>query len=97
MVSGQEPVKSDGHTSEEPAARRWKSGEAAEAAAGQRPGLPGMWDSWASLPAGQRTETAEIEPGECVLVQDCEVCCQPWTVRVQMDPNGAITVSVERD
>jgi hypothetical protein len=42
---------------------------------------------------GNHEETSR----ESVLVQDCEVCCRPWTVRVQKDPNGAITVSAERD
>ena len=42
-------------------------------------------------------EPADFEPGENVLVQDCEVCCRPWTVRIQMDPNGATTVSADRD
>jgi len=48
-------------------------------------------------PGSVEIEPADFEPGEYVLVQDCEVCCRPWTVRVQMDPNGAITVSAERD
>jgi hypothetical protein len=30
------------------------------------------------------------------LVQDCEVCCQPWRVRVSSDADGRI-VSVTRD
>jgi Cysteine-rich CPXCG len=42
-------------------------------------------------------EPADFEPGESVLVQDCEVCCRPWTVRVQRDPSGAIMVSADRD
>ena len=48
-------------------------------------------------PGGVEIEAADFEPGEYVLVQDCEVCCRPWTVRVQKDANGAITVSAERD
>ena len=48
-------------------------------------------------PGGVEIEPADFGPGEYVLVQDCEVCCRPWTVRVQRDPNGAITVSAERD
>ena len=48
-------------------------------------------------PGGVEIEPADFEPGESVLVQDCEVCCRPWTVRVQRDPDGAITVSAERD
>jgi len=42
-------------------------------------------------------EPADFEPGENVLVQDCEVLLPARTVRVQMDPKGAITVSADRD
>lgn len=42
-------------------------------------------------------EPADFEPGEQVLVQDCEICCRPWSVRVQTESSGAITVSAERD
>ena len=28
-------------------------------------------------------------------VQDCEVCCQPWLVRVQLDGRGNASVSVK--
>ena len=27
-------------------------------------------------------------------VQDCEVCCRPWSVRVQVDGEGYASVSV---
>jgi len=27
-------------------------------------------------------------------VEDCEVCCQPWSVRLTMDRNGHPTVEV---
>lgn len=27
-------------------------------------------------------------------VQDCEVCCHPWTVRVELDGEGIASVSV---
>ncbi len=27
-------------------------------------------------------------------VEDCEVCCQPWSVRVTLDPEGAPSVEV---
>jgi hypothetical protein len=30
------------------------------------------------------------------LVQDCDVCCRPWLVRVEHDETGAPSVSVER-
>ncbi|HEU5217125.1 MAG TPA: CPXCG motif-containing cysteine-rich protein [Gemmatimonadales bacterium] len=28
-------------------------------------------------------------------VEDCEVCCQPWKVRVQYDDSGSAEVTVE--
>ncbi len=28
-------------------------------------------------------------------VEDCEVCCQPWTVNVQYGEDGAVEVRVE--
>ena len=28
-------------------------------------------------------------------VQDCEVCCQPWLVRVRLDAEGNASVSVK--
>ena len=28
-------------------------------------------------------------------VEDCEVCCQPWTVKVQYGEDGAAEVSVD--
>jgi len=30
------------------------------------------------------------------LVQDCEVCCNPWKIRVFRDPDGTPHASVER-
>jgi len=27
-------------------------------------------------------------------VEDCEVCCRPWMVRVRIDREGAVSVSV---
>ena len=36
------------------------------------------------------------EPGDQVFVQDCEVCCRPWTVTVQVDHNGDVAYIVER-
>ena len=29
-------------------------------------------------------------------IEDCEVCCRPWLVRVRYDRRGGATVSVER-
>lgn len=36
------------------------------------------------------------EPGEHVFVQDCAVCCRPWTVRISVGADGAMTVDVGR-
>ena len=31
-----------------------------------------------------------------VLVQDCEVCCHPWELRVARDEEGFLSVDVRR-
>jgi hypothetical protein len=36
------------------------------------------------------------EPGEQVFVQDCAVCCRPWTVTVRVGHDGDVTYSVDR-
>jgi hypothetical protein len=36
------------------------------------------------------------EPGEHVFIQDCAVCCRPWAVRITVEPDGEVTVSVDR-
>jgi hypothetical protein len=41
-------------------------------------------------------DPGDAEPGEQVFVQDCEVCCRPWAVRVHVDHEGEIAVSVDR-
>jgi hypothetical protein len=45
-------------------------------------------------------ETVEIaiDPGggsDQEYVEDCEVCCQPWSVSVRYGEDGSATVSVE--
>lgn len=30
------------------------------------------------------------------MVEDCEVCCQPWRLQVRHDPHGQPQVQVER-
>jgi hypothetical protein len=38
-----------------------------------------------------------LDPGSGasqVYVEDCPVCCQPWQVHVQYEPDGSATVSV---
>ncbi len=34
--------------------------------------------------------------GDQVFVQDCAVCCNPWTVTVRVSPDGDVTVNVAR-
>lgn len=44
-------------------------------------------------------ETMEIDldpETEGELVQDCEVCCRPWSVRIAFDEDGQPTVDVDR-
>jgi len=36
------------------------------------------------------------EPGVQVFVQDCAVCCRPWTVTVQVAPDGDVNIDVGR-
>jgi hypothetical protein len=46
---------------------------------------------------GEAVEIA-LDPGsgtEQEYVEDCEVCCQPWRVRVTYGPDGAAEVSLE--
>lgn len=43
--------------------------------------------------------TITLDPGGGVAqeyVEDCQVCCQPWLVRVHYDATGAAEVSVEQ-
>jgi hypothetical protein len=48
-------------------------------------------------PGDISVEPADAAPGEeQVFVQDCEVCCRPWSVRVQVDHEGEIAVSVDQ-
>ena len=45
---------------------------------------------------GERVEIA-IEPDvHGTLVQDCEVCCNPWQVTIRRDRYGDLEVRVER-
>jgi hypothetical protein len=38
----------------------------------------------------------EESTGEHVFVQDCAVCCRPWTVRIHVGPDGEAEVVVDR-
>ena len=39
----------------------------------------------------------EIEPDESgEMVQDCDVCCRPWRVVVAREPDGHVSVTVDR-
>lgn len=45
---------------------------------------------------GERVEI-EIEPDVYgTLVQDCEVCCNPWSVTITRDRDGDVDVRLER-
>jgi hypothetical protein len=45
---------------------------------------------------GELDIDAADEPGEQVFVEDCWVCCRPWSVRVRTDADGEVSVSVDR-
>ena len=34
--------------------------------------------------------------GDQVFVQDCTVCCRPWTVTVRVDADGQVSYDVSR-
>lgn len=64
-------------------------------------------DAWDDLEASVTCpycgETGEVdadvdtsEPGEQVFVQDCAVCCRPWTVVVRVAVDGSTHVRVDR-
>jgi hypothetical protein len=45
---------------------------------------------------GERSEVS-LDPGsgsQQTYVEDCPVCCQPWTVRVEYAPDGSARVDV---
>jgi hypothetical protein len=42
---------------------------------------------------------ADFDPsqtGRQVFVQDCAVCCRPWSVTVEVDHDGEVTFVVDR-
>ena len=53
--------------------------------------------AWVSCPyCGEASELLVDLAGGSVqeYVQDCEVCCHPWLMRVQLDGEGVASVSV---
>ncbi len=47
---------------------------------------------------GERT-TITLDPGSGAsqdYVEDCEVCCRPWRVKVRYDRGGGATVSIDQ-
>jgi hypothetical protein len=46
-------------------------------------------------PADIEVEPSD-EPGDQTYVEDCSVCCRPWSVRVHTDAEGEVVVTVER-
>ena len=60
----------------------------------------GTADTTAEVSCPYCGETVEIalDPGSGTVqeyVEDCQVCCRPWTVRVHYAEDGAATVEVE--
>ena len=52
--------------------------------------------AWVSCPyCGEGVEVLVDPAGGDVqeYVEDCEVCCQPWQVRVSLDVDGTVSVS----
>lgn len=39
----------------------------------------------------------EAEEEDAEFVQDCPVCCRPWTVRVRTRRDGSVDVSVSAE
>jgi uncharacterized Zn finger protein len=38
-----------------------------------------------------------LDPGSSgTMVQDCEVCCEPWDMTVKRSRSGAVTVHLDR-
>ena len=45
---------------------------------------------------GEWQELSLDPDSEGEMVQDCEVCCEPWQMTVRRTPTGARTVRLER-
>jgi hypothetical protein len=48
-------------------------------------------------PGDVDVEVGGDDADDQVFVQDCEVCCHPWAVRVKVGRDGEVSVSVDRD
>ena len=44
----------------------------------------------------ERMELTVDPETEGTLVQDCEVCCRPWSLSVERDADGTPRVRIER-
>ena len=54
-------------------------------------------ETWISCPyCGESSELMVHSDGGAIqeYVEDCEVCCHPWLVRVRLDGEGTASVSV---
>jgi hypothetical protein len=52
---------------------------------------------YASCPYCGESVEVLVDPGGGpvqVYVEDCEVCCHPWSVRVEFDPEGHASISL---
>lgn len=55
-------------------------------------------DAEVSCPYCGETTSISLDHGSGAsqdYVEDCEVCCRPWRVRVRYDRSGAASVSIE--
>ena len=52
-----------------------------------------------ACPCCGEPSTITLDPGEeeSEFVQDCPVCCRPWTVRIRTGRDGRPEVSVEAE
>ena len=64
------------------------------------PGEEGGWDTDADVVCPYCGEVVNIglDPGgggDQTYVEDCEVCCQPWQVRLHYDSEGHAVIELE--
>lgn len=54
-------------------------------------------EAWVTCPFCFEAQVLVVDPGtRGQFVQDCDVCCHPWTVHVSRDDDGNLSVDVSR-
>ena len=54
-------------------------------------------ETWVICPHCLQRQMLYVDPStEGDMVQDCDVCCHPWTVHVERDERGQPTVTIDR-